>query len=185
MYLHSTDSKMDLKISCDECHNNMDTNIHIPRSLPCGHTVCQKCLSAALNNYHSPAGCVECCQCKIYFDKSLRLKDFPINYSVFDILALNFDRKLTISASRARSSLLQLRQLNDIYESFIQQNKNQIEAFTNLYNCQSSTTYSNKIEEEKPDNVKTGEILNEDKSTKKSNSKISKNFEKQTQQQNL
>ena len=37
-------------MQCEKCLCQWDLEVHIPKILPCGHTVCQACLLALLNS---------------------------------------------------------------------------------------------------------------------------------------
>ena len=189
---------MDLKIRCDKCHQSMDNKINVPRSLPCGHSLCQKCISDAINGYYIdscmiPPVPLKCCTCKITFSPNLKLKDFPFNFSIIDILTLNDDRKISILASRARNTVLQMKQTQNVYESFIQKNNNEIEIFSNLYNDLSNKYHCDKVVkiDEIDQGLKSNEILDSEKSNKckkskkKKNSKHYRRFEEISRQQNL
>lgn len=68
---------------CNVCYVDYDTSDHIPISLPCGHTLCSKCLKALLD---SPT-LRKCPFDKIAFPHSQNsLAFFPQNYAIRDLL---------------------------------------------------------------------------------------------------
>lgn len=74
-------------ILCLNCQEKFDRNIRIPRSLTCGHSICEICTFNMISSQEQ-FSCPKDCKKTDFRDKTI--EDFPKNFSTLKILHKNY-----------------------------------------------------------------------------------------------
>ncbi|CAO4361510.1 unnamed protein product [Caenorhabditis nigoni] len=106
------DTKLEVKPCCSICTEEFDSNIHLPKVLKCGHTLCISCLDKAISSiqvsHYGDGGVDTSYRCQICRSSEdiphTGASGFPNNHQLLDVIASNDSRFLTCNVCKMTGS---------------------------------------------------------------------------------
>ena len=127
-------------MQCEKCLCQWDLEVHIPKILPCGHTICQACLLALLNSSNSNSSELSNLKCPICQDEHQtisskedisNLKENQLLISITDKIETKKKEKMSINGTSISMSLNMNKNISE--KSDLTKSQQLLEGIKNCY----------------------------------------------------